>query len=67
MPRERGVQKLHDLSGSQVVSDCPLSNFKQQARRSEMHANVTHVVSRVGVQPDWNSVVLSHHGRMRCV
>lgn len=66
-PRESGVQKPHDLSGSQVVSDCPLSKFKQQAWESEMPANVTHVVSRVGVQPDWNSLVLSHLGRLRCV
>lgn len=59
-------KKPHDLSGSQLVSDCPLPKFKQQARGSEMPANLTHVVSRVGVQPDWNSVVLSHFGRVRC-
>ena len=44
-----------------------LSKFKRRARVSLMLANVTHVVSRVGVQPDWNSVVLSHADRARCV
>lgn len=60
-------KKPHDLYGSQVVSGCPLSKSKQQARESEMPANATHVVSRVGVQPDWNSVVFGHLGRMRRV
>jgi hypothetical protein len=32
-----------------------------------MLANLTHVVSRVGIQPDWNSLILSHLGRTRCV
>lgn len=67
MPVGEACRSLTILPGRKLSQTAHYRSLNSKPGGSEMPANVTHVVSRVGVQPDWNSLVLSHFGRVRCV